>query len=294
LNSSLEEEKLMDTFETIINRVAMVLVLLLTMMVLAVPGIAQIGSVKTGTTQAASQHDFLSDNARFVRLAGHHGTYGDAAITWESELVVDGAKLPQSRQIGLVEPLSPKTELVGSAPGGARAVRAASGEVVGVEFPASVHTSRVVRLTLRQPFEAPGELNAPLVAGRIIQRVSLDGVVYEPSEASATRLHPGYRAQKDLSDEQIDWCKDSLDELAELSGVPIFVRPDVAFFAAGALDGELVDAEAHRGGQLWVVATCFAALLLMLIAGFYVLAGRARHEEADAFLSLYDVDHVVS
>jgi hypothetical protein len=244
----------------------------------------------SGTVKMASGQDLAPENARFVRVGGHHGTYRNATITWESKLVVDDAKLPAGRRISLAYRLPPGTELVRSTPHGAQAVRSESGEVVGIDFPSGMHASGTVQLTLRQPFEAPGALSPPLVAGRIIQRVTLDGAIYDASPTSAAPLYPGHRAQQELSDRQIDWCEESLGDVSEATGVPIFVMPDSTFFATGALDGELVDEQTHRSGRFLTIVVGFGALLAILGAAFYLLTRRARHEEADAFLSQMSTD----
>lgn len=218
-----------------------------------------------------------------VQVAGHHGRYIRGTMSWTSTAKVDTGMLAVRERIELAYPLSAEARLVRSKPAGFEAVRADDGTIRAVALGPDTPVRSTVELTWRQPLAAPAKLRPPLFAGRVIQRVTLDGAHYQASQ-SAVALFPGYRAQEGVSEEQIDWCERELGEVSESTGVPIFVRPDGEFFAAGALAGELVSDQAHRRDRLLMLGGGFGLLFVVCLAGYHWLAGRARHEEADAFL----------
>lgn len=229
------------------------------------------------------------DNAEYISLASHHGAYTDRAVVWTTRLIEDNQTWNSAKDVDLtlVRPLPAATEVVGQPPpplDPVEPVRDAAGRIVAFRLPSGARLGGEAQIALRYPVDTRAELRPPLLAGRVIQRVTLDGAHFEPAPSGPVRRFPGYMAQRGLRDAQIDWCDDTLEMPDEMTGGAVYLRPDAEFVAAGGLAGRLVLGREHRRSRLLIFGAGFAALALLMGAVFVALERKARFEEADAFL----------
>ncbi len=205
--------------------------------------------------------------------AAHHGRVEGDRIVWST--VVWG-QLDRGRRLELVAPLPAEAALAA----GVEGVTLARGPDGRVEALVPLGRGGRVEATLVVP-RAAEALDAPLLAGTIPQRVSLDSraLRFEPDPIVGLAPYVGYQATT------------AVDRAAR-ERVDLFAGGDLPSPGATALYLDGARAIAGRWaapGVPWSVALAvgglFAALVAALVAAQRGLAARARAERAEALLA---------
>ena len=207
-----------------------------------------------------------SDPAVIATSAAHHGRLEGAAVVWSTHLHVsapltDGAWLP------LLHPLPKGSVVVAD---DASAVFHDDGRLVGLRLGA-FPSIRALRFEV--PFRPADRLQAPLF-GAPVERLSLEGLRFDPDDDLGLHAHLGYRAADTVH--QRDRHK-----IEHVFGVParegsIYVTPTAALKGRG-LVGDVVVLAEHRGRlALWALAATSA------LAAAMILAYRRLHAAVDA------------
>ncbi len=212
-------------------------------------------------------------SAASLQTASHHGVWTGAGVEWRSEVVLIGADT-----VLLARPLPADVAVLDGSHGSP--VRDAQERIVGFRF-----TGRRGLLLLRQPLPTDERvtLTPPLVDSDRAQRVTLEGIDFEPDPALGMQsrvlcaTHPEISAaDRRQLDEQISGRR---AQLQEQPTYPIAdERPD------DGLIGSIRDERRTSGGFVWVAVGAFGGLLSLLALLYRGLERRARVEVAEAYL----------
>jgi hypothetical protein len=210
--------------------------------------------------------------AATLQSASHHGVWTGTGVEWRTELLLSAADT-----VTLALPLPAEVEILEGSQG--HPLRDAQGQVVGFELP-----DRRARILLRQPLPSQPQvtLSPPLVDSDQAQRVTLEGIRFEPDASLGMdsrvlcKTHPEISAaDRHALDERISGRR------ARLQEQPIYLIADDRL--AAGLRGSIRDERATVG--LGVTAGgVFIGLLALLALLHRALERRARVEAAEAYL----------
>lgn len=210
--------------------------------------------------------------------AGHHGTWTGDTIEWRSELVLKGKG--DALHLELAAPLPEGTEVLDATPGHVSAVLDDQGRVIAIDIEDVRLDNRVV-LELRQPAEGD-QLAAPIVANGRLQRVTFEGFFFEPSDDLGVQKHLRHYAQADVGVRERQVLDRSLGR-ASIGRQPLYVVADPRL--DGGLVGEVTAHGRRRAGVALATMAAFGVLLGGLVVAYRMLAGVARKEEVEAYLT---------
>ena len=265
------------------KRAALVLLLLLIVAVAAIKAVGpSLEDIRGFPRQAVIPGDVRTE---YLDVGAHHGKLASGMLTWQTTLVSDRFDGEGGHTFVFAVPLAAGADILEMNPAELVPVRNEAGELTALDRPEDVPHQMRYELVVRQPFDERAPLTPPLVTGRAIQRVTLEGLRFTPHRDGAVERYAGYVAQKGLTDEHVEWADRYLGEAPESTGRAIFVRPDQGFFDRGGLVGEAVSEDVHRRERLIILAGGFAIAIVAIGVVFRLLSSRARYEEADAFLN---------
>ncbi|MCP4809291.1 MAG: hypothetical protein GY913_12065 [Proteobacteria bacterium] len=209
-----------------------------------------------------------------VYTAGHHATWTGATIDWESEMRVRGSD--EVLIIELASPMADDVLLVDATPGDLSAVRDETGRITALRVDRFAGDRVVVELS--QPIR--DELAAPLVDTSGLQRVTFDGMYFEPTSSAGLHRHLRYLAQPEVTSSERRALDKQLGSRATLSDHPMYLKAD-GRLAAG-LTGEVRAVGERRAGVGLAAGSIFLGLMGGLALAYKMLARVARHEEDEA------------
>ena len=228
--------------------------------------LASIASAFVPTCQAAPAPEVVA--------AGHHATWTGASIDWESELIVRNGEAPLV--IELATPLPADVTLVEATPGDLSAVTNDAGEITALRVDRFAGDRVIVELS--QPIR--DELAAPLAASNALQRVTFDGMYFDPTNDAGLHRHLRYLAQPEVTKSERRQVDRVLGDRAKLSDHPMYLKADAR--VAGGLKGDVRAVGERRAGVGFAAGSIFLGLLGGLVLAYKMLARLARHEEDEA------------
>ncbi|HJN72646.1 MAG TPA: hypothetical protein QGF58_01815 [Myxococcota bacterium] len=212
--------------------------------------------------------------------AGHHGTWTGDTIEWRSDLVLEGKG--DSLYLELAAPLPAGSEVLDATPGTTTTVLDDEGRITAIQIE-DVWLDDVVVLEIRQP-ASEEQLAAPIVANSRLQRVTFEGFFFEPGDALGVQKHLRHYAQADVGVRERQALDRSLGR-ASIGRQPLYVVADPRISAAGGLVGEVIPQGRRRASVALATGGAFALLLGGLFLAYRMLAGVARKEEVEAYLT---------
>ncbi|MDP2340768.1 MAG: hypothetical protein Q8O67_07415 [Deltaproteobacteria bacterium] len=202
--------------------------------------------------------------------AVHHGRLEGKRLVWQTHVDVDGplAYGPSAAWLPLLHPLPRGTLASGD---DVVAIYDDDGSVVAVHFTKLEHSRRALRIDV--PFDAGDRLQAPLF-GAPVERLSLDGLRFEPADALGLRAHLGYRAGDNVTQSDRHHFERVFHLMAREGS--IYVTPTAELKAHG-LSGSIVVVAEQRGRLALLGLAATAAM-----AAAMILAYRKLHAAVDA------------
>ncbi len=212
-------------------------------------------------------------SAASLQTASHHGVWTGAGVEWRSEVVLTGADT-----VHLARPLPADVAVLDGSQGSP--VRDEQDRIVGFRFP-----TRRGSILLRQPLptEAQVTLTPPLVDSDRAQRVTLEGIDFEPDPALGMQSRVLCATHPEISAEdrrQLD--EDISGRRAHLQEQPIYLIADERL--DDGLIGSIRDERRTAVGFGVVAVGAFGGLLSLLALLYRGLERRARVEAAEAYL----------
>ncbi|MFT5682794.1 MAG: hypothetical protein ACI8RZ_003718 [Myxococcota bacterium] len=212
-------------------------------------------------------------SAATLQTASHHGVWTGAGVEWRSEIVLTGADA-----VTLALPLPANVAVLDGSEGSP--IRDDEGRIIGFEFP-----TRRGRILLRQPLptESRVTLTPPLVDSDRAQRVTLEGINFQPDPTLGMEsrvlcaTHPEISAEDRLQlDEEISGRR------ARLQEQPIYLIADDRL--SSGLIGSIQDERRASVGFGLAAGGAFLGLLSLLALLYRGLERRAQVEAAEAYL----------
>lgn len=210
--------------------------------------------------------------------AGHHGTYATETIEWRSELILKGKG--DELHLELAAPLPVGTEVLNATPGVHRTELDEEGRITAIHVDEVWMSDRVV-LELRQPADTDA-LAAPLVANSRLQRITFEGFFFEPGERLAVQKHLRHYAQADVGVRERQALDRSLGR-ATIGRQPLYIVADPR--VSSGLVGEVTPHGRRRASVALVTFAAFGVLMGALGVAYRMLAGVAREEEVEAYIT---------
>lgn len=210
--------------------------------------------------------------AREVRAAGHHGTWTGASIDWESEVLFDHGA--HSFTLELAHPLDPDVQGLTATPGDVEPILDADGRIVALQLDNLAGSDRVW-LELSQPIR--GELEAPLMDSPALQRVTFDGMYFEPEPEAGLQRHLRYLAQPEITLRERRLLDQRLGDRATVSDHPMYLKADGRL--QSGLAGEVRAVGERRTGVTLAAGSIFLGLMGGLVLAYKMLERLSRREE---------------
>jgi hypothetical protein len=210
-------------------------------------------------------------------------------MTWRSTYHIAPPPGWERRRLVLQRPLPEEATVVETDPGDVELRRDGAGRVVGFDVAGESNSRPHLELVVRRPVDREAGLRPPFAGEQALQRVALRGARFEPAESTGLVAYPGYVAPRDFDEDRTDTLEYDLGELPSDVNRPIFAVP--RHLDRPMLAGQVVSEAEHKSGVLWWLGGAFLLLLAGSVAAFKLLEGRARHEEAEAFIREHEEEY---
>ncbi len=212
--------------------------------------------------------------------AAHHGRLDGDRLVWSSTVDLGAATTTHALWVALLRPLPKETQIEG-----AEAIRAEDGSVEAIEFVGSDGAGEVPRqvssFVVSVPFRGVADTVPAPLFGSSVERLSFDGLRFEPAAGLGVRAHLGYHA-----DDAIERGDRHLVERRlgiEAPSGCIYLSPTPALVAEGLI-GHLVVVAVERQRLAFGALAVTALLALLGVLAWRRLRPAVEEERVDKVL----------